>query len=143
MAMMVWQYDVRGVSRLADQHATIRRDLAHQLGLGLLVLASNVRRCLLRVVAADDSKAATPEAGAAESCAKNARGLKEDLVELYHLFAPCNSEVTIAFWRELARQKQLRPETVIYDLKCFDRHTAFIVEYGATTRRRDQLPKFF
>lgn len=113
MAMMVWQYDVRGVSRLADQHATIRRDPAHQLGLGLLVLASNVRRCLLRVVAADDSKAAAPEPGAAESCAKNAGGLKEDVVELYHLFAPCNSEVTIAFWRGQARHTKKKKKKTI------------------------------
>jgi len=107
MEAVVGQYDARGVPGLADQHAAILGDPGHQLRLCLLVLGCDVRGRLLGAVALHDRQAAAPEAGAAEPGAQDPGGLQEDLVQLYHLFAP-----------------------------------AFVVEYGATTRCRDQLPKF-
>lgn len=87
--VVVGQYDARGVPGLADQHAAIRGYPGDQLGLGRLILGRNVRGCFLGAVALHDRQAAAPEAGAAEPGAEDARGLQEDLVQLYHLFAPC------------------------------------------------------
>ena len=95
MTIVVWQYDMRRVSRLADQHTAIRRDLAHQLRLGLLIFRTDKCCCLLCLAAVHDGEAAAPETSATEPRAKDAGGLQEDLVELYHLFAPCNVGVAI------------------------------------------------
>jgi hypothetical protein len=80
MAIVVWQYNARTVPRLADQHAAIYRDLAHQLWLGLLIFGADERRRLFRVFIVDEGEAAAPEASAAEPCAKDAGGLQEDLM---------------------------------------------------------------
>lgn len=87
--MRIGQYDARGVPGLADQHAAIRGDPGDQLGLGLLVLGTDVRGRILRALALHDRQAAAPEAGAAEPGAEDAGGLEQDLVQLDHLFAPC------------------------------------------------------
>jgi hypothetical protein len=96
---VVGQYDARGVAGLTDQHTAIHRDPADQLGVGLLVLGPDVLHGLLRVVRLHNGEAAAPEAGTAEPSTQDARGLQQDLVQLDHLFAPCD------FKREISHRK--------------------------------------